>query len=107
MALTVAVAMRRRLAPGECTMVIPAAIAQLARSFTNHGHRHGARRPDSHLRTVLDLLSTCSPARPSLSVPSDSYAVGFMIRGSVTASPGVRRRAARTHNQHPEQAVTH
>ena len=36
------------------------------------------------------------------------YAVGFMIRAVVDRIRRVRRlRVARTHNQHPEQAVTH
>jgi zinc ABC transporter, permease protein len=110
-ALTVAVAMR---VVGSllvsALMVIPVAIAQLgARSF----------RSTMGIAMVLGvLICTCglsltyfidlSPGATIVVGAIGLYAVGFMIRAVVDRIRRVRRlRVARTHNQHPEQAVTH
>ena len=110
-ALTVAVAMR---VVGSllvsALMVIPVAIAQLgARSF----------RSTMGIAMVLGvLICTCglsltyfidlSPGATIVVGAIGLYAVGFMIRAVVDRVRRVRRlRVARTHNQHPEQAVAH
>ena len=110
-ALTVVVAMR---VVGSllvsALMVIPVAIAQLgARSF----------RSTMGIAMVLGvLICTCglsltyfidlSPGATIVVGAIGLYAVGFMIRAVVDHVRRVRRlRVARTHNQHPEQAVAH